>query len=131
MLFFISQDDCQKSLNFYKSMEETSADIEKSAYKQFDAVREHGIFRLQTEEHAKCIEIHDAFQCIVTCDDLKKYSLDEIRELQSKLSLIGSHGQSREHEVDNFLQVTFMHLHPNNCTRYECYKVVNTGNKLL
>ena len=86
-------------------MEETSADIEKSAYKQFDVIREHGIFRLQTEECTKCVEIHDAFQCIVACDNLKKYSLDEIRELQSKLSLIGSYGQSREHEVDNFLQV--------------------------
>ena len=101
------QEGCNKELEWYKEVKKTQGPVEVTSYGQMDNILALGHYRIGVATDEKTI--HDAVY--LKLDDRRKhllktrYSLDELRELESKLVLItGSKAENRM-RVDQYLNV--------------------------
>ena len=109
------QESCNKELEWYKSVKETQASVEVTSFGQMDIIRTCGQYVVGGRKDVAMDSIHDVIHLTLTQRPGKKllktsYSLDELRDLESKLVLItGSKAENRG-EVDQFLNVRYMYM---------------------
>ena len=105
------QDDCNKALEWYKSVKETQGSVEVTSFGQMDNILHYGCYTIAGKRDQTMHSIHDVVRLTLRPPIGKKllrtsYSLDELRDLESKLVLItGSKAENRR-EVERFLDVS-------------------------
>ncbi len=104
------QEGCSKELEWYKGVKETQGSVEVTSYGQMDNILAYGRYRVGVAKRQTVHSIHGIIR--LKLDDCQKqllktsYSLDELRDLESKLVLItGSKAENRM-RVDQFLNVS-------------------------
>ena len=101
---------CKNDLEWYKSVKETQASVEVTSYGQMDNIRSCGHYIVCGRSDRAMDNIHDVIQLILKPQEGKKllktsYTLNELRDLESKIVLItGTRAENRA-AVDHFLNV--------------------------
>ena len=99
---------CRENLNWYKTIQGTLGSVEGSAFGQLEDITKHGKYIIHAGEGIPkdirgLVKVHVLKQHSAKHD----YSLDELKDLQSKLALIK--GKMTEEEIkdmaDKFWQV--------------------------
>ena len=96
-------------------MKETQGSVEVTSFGQMDNIQKYGCYTVTGKRDVTIHSIHDVIQLTLTPPAgtklLKKsYSLDELRDLESKLVLItGSKAENRA-AVEQFLDVCYICL---------------------
>ena len=104
------QASCDKDLEWYKSVKETQASVEVTSYGQMDNIKSYGCYCIGEMRDVAMDNIHDVIRLSLIPLPGKKllktsYTLDELRDLESKIVLItGSRAENRA-AVDQFLDV--------------------------
>ena len=103
------QDGCNKALEWYKSVKETQGSVEVTSFGQMNNILSYGCYIVGRVRGKTAHSIHDIISVKLEERDKplskKSYSLDELRDLESKLVLItGSKAENRA-EVEKFLNV--------------------------
>ena len=117
------QDGCNKALEWYKSVKETQGSVEVTSFGQMNNILCYGCYTVGGERGKTVHSIHDIIHLKLEERDKhlpkKNYSLDELRDLESKLVLItGSKAENRA-EVEQFLNVNYKIM----CTVYSAKHV--------
>lgn len=101
---------CNKQIEWYKSVKETQGSVETTSYGQMDNILKYGIYRVGFRKNS--LTVHDLVSVTLKCknkgDVLFKqhYSLEELRDLESKLVLICGDKAENRAEVDHYLNVS-------------------------
>ena len=104
------QKGCAEFIGWYKSVKETQGSVEKSSFGQMKNIKEYGCYTIGSQ----ALGVHSKLSQLIRMDLEQrdkplaqlKYSLDELRDLESKLVLItGSESEEKE-QVDHFLNVS-------------------------
>ena len=106
LAYFTFQLNCNRHLQWYKSVSDTQGPVEKTSFGQMTNILKYGTYRVDFKGDAQTV--HDLVSVVLhQQDQLKgKYTLDELRDLESRLVLIcGSEAKSRA-EVDHYLNVS-------------------------
>ena len=104
------QASCNKDLEWYNSVKKTQASVEVTSFGQMNNIQQYGEYAVGERRDEAMDTIHDVIHLTLTPQRGKKllktsYSLDELRDLESKLVLItGSKAENRA-AVDQFLNV--------------------------
>ena len=110
MLSLCSQIACNNDLEWYKSVKETQGSVEVTSIGQLNNIQKYGCYTISSGDKL--------FQTIYDIIEMKleeqdkilpkhKYTLDELRDLESKLVLITSSNAENRKEVDLFLNVSY------------------------
>ena len=101
------QRGCNKEFDWYKAVKDTQGSVERSTFGQMGAILDYGSYHVDSSTSKS---IHEIIS--VTLEERGKrlhkklYTLEELRDLESKLVLItGSRAENRE-MVDLFLNVS-------------------------
>ena len=111
---WVKQASCNEDLEWYKSVKETQGSVEETSYGQMDNIKSCGCYCIGEMRDVAMHSIHDVIRLSLKSLPGKKllktsYTLDELRDLESKIVLItGSRAENRA-AVDQFLDVGFLH----------------------
>lgn len=112
-----TQSDCNKNLEWYKSVKETQGSVEVTSFGQMESILNYGHYTIAGKRNKAMHRIHDVIRLTLVPQEDKtliktSYTLDELRDLESKLILItGSKAENRA-TVEQFLNVsTCIHIH--------------------
>ena len=88
-------------------MKETQGSVETTSYGQMTNILKYGTYRVYFKKHAQTV--HDLIIVTLTQRNQKliktRYTLDELRDLESKLVLICGNKADTRAEVDHYLNV--------------------------
>ena len=109
---FIIQEGCSDALEWYKSVKDTQGSVEVTSFGKLRHILTYGHFHIGSQSSRAMQSIHEIIHLKLQRTDkpLPKmsYSLDDLRDLESKLVLItGSKSKNRK-EVDQFLNVSIL-----------------------
>ena len=110
-ILYILQGECNKELGWYKAVKDTQGSVERSTFGQMNAIIQYGRYRVDSSTLKVVKSIHKVISVVLEERDKRLhkrfYTLDELRDLESKLVLItGSRAENRE-TVDLFLDVSY------------------------
>ena len=111
MFFFPSmQKDCNQQLEWYKSVKDTQGSVEVTSFGKMRNILKYGHYRVGSNSTQTVQSIHDMIHLNLESTGKQlpqtNFSLDDLRDLESKLVLItGSKSENRK-EVDQFLNVS-------------------------
>ena len=99
---------CRENLSWYKTIQSTLGSVEGSAFGQLEDITKHGKYIIQVGQG-----IPKDIRGLVTVEIVKEhpakseYTLDELKDLQSKLALIRGKMTEKDikHMADRFWQV--------------------------
>ena len=107
-LFLYDQVSCNNDIEWYKSVKETQGSVETTSYGQMSNILKYGMYRVGFKKNAQTV--HDLISVTLSrrCQNVvkRKYSLDELRDLESKLVLICGNKAENRAEVDHYLNVS-------------------------
>uniref|UniRef100_A0A1X7TWB5 RZ-type domain-containing protein n=1 Tax=Amphimedon queenslandica TaxID=400682 RepID=A0A1X7TWB5_AMPQE len=101
--------ECSKQIEWYKSVKETQGSVEKSSFGQMYNIKRYGYYTVGSSSEATYSKASEVIKM-----DLKqehkslaryKYTMDELRDLESKLVLITGRKSEEKNDVDHFLKV--------------------------
>ena len=108
-----SQRVCESEIPWYQSIRETQGSVEKSSFGQMRSINELGFYEIGSIRKGILSNRSEAIRLQLRKPDDKTvtlpqyhYSLDELRDLESKLVLITGPESSERQEVDRFLDVS-------------------------
>jgi len=101
---------CNQQLEWYKSVKETQGSVEVTSFGKMRNILAYGWYKVGSHSTQTVLSIHDMIHLKLenTGKQLHKtsFSLDDLRDLESKLVLItGSKAENRK-EVDQFINVS-------------------------
>ncbi len=100
--------DCNKDVQWYQSVKETQGSVETTSYGQMNNILKYGTYRVGFKKNAQTV--HDLISVTLSqlCQNIVKwkYSLDELRDLESKLVLICGNKAENRVEVEHYLNVS-------------------------
>ena len=104
------QEDCNRDIGWYKSLKDTQGSVEVTSYGQMRSILRYGIYQVGVASQSRLLQnIHDVIFVKLNPGDkpLTKtlYSLDELRDLESKLVLITGSKAPIRTEVDHYSNV--------------------------
>lgn len=105
------QEDCNRDLPWYASVKALQGRVEVTSFELMKNIRTYGRYNIGLETSGLSSSISDAVR--VDLDDREKqlakksFTLDELRDLESKLILITGNRAENRKEVDHFLDVSF------------------------
>ena len=111
---FDVQIDCNKDVGWYQSVKDTQASVEVTSYSQMNSIFECGCYRIGIKEPVIC-KSHNEVITLTLKENReksekrlakKKYNLEELRDLESKLVLITGRNDEHRKLVDLFLDVS-------------------------
>ena len=111
ILYF--QESCNNDLEWYKSVKETQGSVETTSTGQMMNILKYGTYTVSfREEYQSTVcSVHSLVDVTLTQEYQKlaktKYTLDELRDLESKLVLICGNKAETKAEVDHYLNVSF------------------------
>ncbi len=102
------QVSCNNDIEWYKCVKETQSSVETTSYGQMSNILKYGTYRVGFKKNAQTV--HDLISVSLSrrCQKVVKwkYSLDELRDLESKLVLICGNKAEKRAEVDHYLNVS-------------------------
>ena len=102
------QRGCKSELAWYKSVKETQGSIEETTFGQMNNILAYGCYQIGSRRPQIFQSIHDIIHLTLTERDKpltkKQYSLNELRDLESKLALIVGKNAENKTEVGVFTQ---------------------------
>ena len=106
-MHFIFQASCNNDLEWYKSVKETQGSVEVTSFGQMENILKYGCY---TVGGIAMENIHDVIRLTLVPQTGVKllkahYSLDELRDLESKLVLITGSKAKNRGAVEHFLDV--------------------------
>ena len=111
LTLFNVQIDTSRQLEWLKGVEKSHGSVAKSSLMEAKAINEHGVYRVGcvSEDVEKSIETLtlDAVIQLKLPTDEKRFTLDDLQDLQSKLMLIAAKASSGKEDVDRFVDVSF------------------------
>ncbi len=100
--------DCNKDVQWYQSVKDTQGSVETTSYGQMNNILKYGTYRVGFKKNARTV--HDLISVTLSqlCQNIVKwkYSLDELRDLESKLVLICGNKAENRVEVEHYLNVS-------------------------
>ena len=110
--FFITQVECNKELEWYKSVKETQASVEVTSFGQMNNIFKYGCYTVGSPRAQIYQNYHELIRLLLKKNKKRKkhilkdnYNLEELRDLESKLVLItGSKAENRA-QVETFIDV--------------------------
>ena len=109
----VLQEDCNKQLGWYNSVKDSHSSVEETSFGQMRNIIKYGWYTVGSGDGQTVHSIHDMIQLKLkkTPKKLSKtsYTLDELRDLESKLVLITGSKSVNRKEVDQFLNVSPLH----------------------
>ena len=125
---------CNKTVEWYKSVKETQGSVEVTSFGQMNNILKYGYYTVGASQSRTVQTIHDVIHLTLKERDKplhkKSYSLDELRDLESKLVLITGNKTENKRDVDRFLDVSrclwssVCYL----CSRSECNGMMRFSN---
>ncbi|XP_064403130.1 E3 ubiquitin-protein ligase RNF213-like isoform X2 [Halichondria panicea] len=96
---------CNDDIEWYKSVKETQGSVETTSYGQMSNILKYGTYRVGFKKNAQTV--HDLISVTLSRQKVVKwkYSLDELRDLESKLVLICGNKAENRAEVDDYLNL--------------------------
>ena len=108
--------ECNDNLQWYQAVKETQGDVETTSYGQMGNILKYGRYRVGAPPSKSPETVHDliSMKLNVKGKTLHKmsYSLDELRDLESKLVLICGNKADARAEVDHYLNVSLISCCP-------------------
>ena len=102
------QISCNRDVEWYKSLKDTQGSVETTSYGQMTSILKYGRYRVECKQNSKTV--NDLISVTLTHQSQKliktRYSLDELRDLESKLVLICGNKADTRAEVDHYLNVS-------------------------
>ena len=112
LTLFNVQIDTSRQLEWLKGVEKSHGSVAKSSLMEAKAINEHGVYRVGcvSEDVEKSIETLtlDAVIQLKLPTDEKRFTLDDLKDLQSKLMLIAAKASSGKEDVDRFVDVSLL-----------------------
>ena len=112
LTLFHVQIDTSRQLEWLKGVEKSHGSVAKSSLMEAKAINEHGIYRVGcvSEEVEKSTETLtlDAVIQLKLPTDKKRFTLDDLKDLQSKLMLIAAKAAHGKEDVDRFVDVSLL-----------------------
>ena len=107
LYLFSQQRDSARELGWYKSVKETQGSIEETTFGQMDNILAYGCYHIGSKKALPTFHsIHDIVHLTLTERDKRLtkeyYSLNELRDLESKLALIVGKNAENRTEVHSF-----------------------------
>ena len=101
---------CNDDIEWYKSVKETQASVEETSYGQMNNIRSCGCYIVGGRSNVTMDSIHDVVELVLTPQEGKElpkssYTLNELRDLESKIVLITGTRAKNRAAVDHFLNV--------------------------
>lgn len=97
-------------LDWYKSLKDIQGSVEVTSFGQMRNILAHGVYRIGTRSTQAIHSLQDVISLKLECTEKQlpklNYSLDDLRDLESKLVLITGNNAENRKEVDYFLDVS-------------------------
>ena len=97
-------------MDWYKSVKETQGSVEVTSFGQMNNILKYGCYTVGASQNKTVHTIRDVIHLKLEESDKafhkKSYSLDELRDLESKLVLITGNKTENKMNVDRFLDVS-------------------------
>lgn len=113
-VFIYMQMDTNRHMEWLQSVKTSHGSVAMSSLMEAQTINEHGIYRVGCENESSSIVLEQ-----LTLDSViqltlptgengksKEYSLDNVKDLQSKLMLIAAKASQGKEEVDRFVDVS-------------------------
>ena len=104
--------ECSNELQWYKGVKETQGSVETTSYGQMRNILKYGRYKVGSTSVKTAHSIHDFISVSLSNKEktLPKtsFSLDELRDLESKLVLICGNKADARAEVDHYLNVCWI-----------------------
>ena len=90
--------------------------VEQSSFKQLEHIKLYGKYAVSAADKRSFsrLQIQDVLQLMILSEDThaikRQYTLDELRDLESRLILVTSHEAKNRKDVDQFMHVRFILL---------------------
>ncbi len=99
---------CNNDIEWYKSVKETQGSVKTTSYVQMSNILKYGTYRVGFKKNAQTVQDLISVTLSRRCQNVvkRKYSLDELRDLESKLVLICGNKAENRAEVDHYLNVS-------------------------
>ena len=102
----ILQEDCSSELQWFQEVKAQQGSVKETSFGQMDACIKLGKYRVGESGDTIFTKVNDIVTLTVETEHTRRYTLDELKDLESKLVLItGSRDYKRE-KVDGFLDVS-------------------------
>ena len=100
---------CDKELGWYKSVKQTQASVEVTSFSQMNSIFQYGCYSVGSAKAQICQNYHEVIQLTLQEKDKrltkKRYTLEELRDLESKLVLITGSKVENRAQVETFIDV--------------------------
>ena len=111
-MILLIQRSCEQEIDWYQSVKETQGSVEKTSFGQMRNINQYGCYEIGTRGKGILFLRSAAIHLHLRHSEQKKiaklhYTLDELRDLESKLVLITGRESKERKEVDLFLEVSF------------------------
>ena len=112
LILFHVQIDTSRQLEWLKGVEKSHGSVAKSSLMEAKAINERGVYRVGcvSEDIEKSIEtltLGAVIQLKLPTNE-KRLTLDDLKDLQSKLMLIAAKASHGKEDVDRFVDVGFL-----------------------
>ena len=108
------QEGCNKHIDWYQSVKETQGSVEKSSFDKMKNIKHYGYYTIGSHISDVHTKLKDVIRLDLKQRDKQltqlKYSLDELRDLESKLVLITGQESKEREDVDLFMDVSSIFL---------------------
>ena len=106
------QRSCEQEIDWYQSVKETQGSVEKTSFGQMRNINQYGRYEIGSKGKGILFSRSEAIHLKLRQSRRKKiaklqYTLNELRDLESKLVLITGRESKERKEVDVFLDVSF------------------------
>lgn len=104
--------ECNQQLGWYQHAKETQASVEVTSFSQMNNIMQCGCFVVGSQESQIFKTLHDVVYVVLKAREIdkaiekSKYTLDELRDLESKLVLITGSKEKHRAQVDTFIDVS-------------------------
>ena len=104
--------DTSRQLEWLKGVEKSHGSVAKSSLMEAKAINEHGVYRVgciseDVEKSIETLTLDAVIQLKLPADE-KRFTLDDLKDLQSKLMLIAAKASHGKEDVDRFVDVSLL-----------------------
>ena len=111
-MLFLIQRSCEQEIDWYQLVKDTQGSVEKTSFGQMRNINQYGRYEIGSLKKGILFGRSETIDLRLMHSGEKKiaklqYTLNELRDLESKLVLITGRESKERKEVDLFLNVSF------------------------
>ena len=108
IILFTFKEWCRQDLEWYKDIKKIQGSVEVTSIDQVEDINKHGVYTICCggKKLLQSIESAVSLKIVRVNAAKKKYSFNDLRDLESKLVLIRGRGTKGGAEIDRFLDVS-------------------------